>query len=126
MVERFNRTLEAMLSKYVERNQRDWDVHLTKIMMGYRPSVHESTVFSPDHLMFGHEIRLPADIVFGYTPHEPADTLEYVQDLCQSLQEGHKLACAQQKKAQKKYYDCDKKRADQKVTVSVEGPLCGY
>ncbi|CAG2228923.1 unnamed protein product [Mytilus edulis] len=49
-VERFNRTLLSMLSKYVKENQRDWDVHLQKVMMGYRTSEHESTKFS--RLMF--------------------------------------------------------------------------
>ena len=31
IIERFNRTLEAMLSKYVEKYQRDWDIHLPKV-----------------------------------------------------------------------------------------------
>ena len=65
MVERFNRTLEAMLSKYVSDNQRDWDVHLPLVMMAYRSSVHEATTFTPYFMMFGREICLPIDIMFG-------------------------------------------------------------
>lgn len=35
MVERFNRTLEDQLSKYVEDHQRDWDKHVPFMMMVY-------------------------------------------------------------------------------------------
>ena len=47
MVDRFNRTLEAMLSKFVDENQKDWDLYLPLVMMAYRSSEHESTGFSP-------------------------------------------------------------------------------
>ncbi|CAG2220647.1 unnamed protein product [Mytilus edulis] len=63
-VERFNRTLLSMLSKYVKENQRDWDVHLQKVMMGYRTSEHESTKFSPAYVLFGRELRLPLDVQY--------------------------------------------------------------
>ena len=33
MVERFNRTLETMLSAYVSDHQRDWDSHLPYVRM---------------------------------------------------------------------------------------------
>ena len=41
MVERFNRTLEEMLAKYVGKNHKDWDDHLQLVMLAYRSSVHE-------------------------------------------------------------------------------------
>ena len=43
MVERFNRTLEAQLAKFVSEHQRDWDHHLQLLMMAYRTSVHDTT-----------------------------------------------------------------------------------
>jgi len=43
MVERFNRTLEAMLSKFVSENHKDWDKCLPLLMMAYHSSVLEST-----------------------------------------------------------------------------------
>ena len=42
-VERFNRTLEAMLSKVVADNQKDWDEHLQTLLFAYRTAVHDST-----------------------------------------------------------------------------------
>ena len=52
-VERFNRTLEAMLAKVVQINQRDWDVHLPKVLFAYCTAVHKATLFTPYHLVFG-------------------------------------------------------------------------
>ena len=46
MVERFNRTLEAMLAKFVDDDQRDWDPYLPLLVMAYLSSVHETTGFS--------------------------------------------------------------------------------
>ena len=41
-VERFNRTVEAMLAKMVKESQRDWDRHLQKALFAYRTSLHET------------------------------------------------------------------------------------
>ena len=43
MVERFNRTLEAQLSMFVEDHQRDWDQLVPLMLMTYRTAVHETT-----------------------------------------------------------------------------------
>ena len=48
MVEHFNRTLEVMLSKFVDKNQKDWYLYLPLLMMAYQSSVHKSTGFSPN------------------------------------------------------------------------------
>ena len=41
-VERFNRTVEAMLAKMVGEHHSDWDKHLQKALFAYRTSLHES------------------------------------------------------------------------------------
>ena len=64
-VERFNRTLEAMLAKNVKDNQRDWDQWLQKVLFAYRTSLHETTGFTPFHLVFGRTPNLPVDIMLG-------------------------------------------------------------
>jgi len=71
MLERFHRTLNSMLGKVVEQNHRDWHEHLAPVMSAYRATVHESTGFTPNRLMFGREITLPVDIVYGL-PNEAA------------------------------------------------------
>lgn len=55
IIERMNRILQDVLVKYVSHHQRDWDEHLPLVMMAYRSSV----------LLFGHEVRLPVDVMFG-------------------------------------------------------------
>ena len=64
MVERFNGTLETMLSAYVQENHRDWDKHLPYVMMAYRASEHETTGFSPNMLMLGRETSTPLDLIY--------------------------------------------------------------
>ncbi|CAC5397200.1 unnamed protein product [Mytilus coruscus] len=42
LVERLNRTIEDMISKFVSKHQKDWDQYLPYLMMAYRSSVHET------------------------------------------------------------------------------------
>ena len=44
LVERFNRTLTNMLSKRVDRDGTDWDLHLPYTLFAYRASIQESRV----------------------------------------------------------------------------------
>jgi len=89
-VERFNRTLEAMLSKVVNENQRDWDSHLPKVLFAYRTSIHESTGFTPFLVNYGRSAMLPVDVMLGRasTSLEGGKGLpEYVEQVGQSLKQ---------------------------------------
>ena len=63
MVERMNRTIQNVLSKYVQENQKDWDLHLDFIVMAYNSCEHESTGCPPCKIMYGENIVLPVDIL---------------------------------------------------------------
>ena len=65
MVERFNRTLLNILSISVQENETDCDLHLPAVMLAYRTSVHATTGETPFLLMFGREVSLPIDIMYG-------------------------------------------------------------
>ncbi|KAL5503369.1 hypothetical protein EMCRGX_G010306 [Ephydatia muelleri] len=85
-VERFNRTLEAMLSKVVADNQKDWDEHLQTVLFAYRTAVHDSTGFTPFSVMFGRSPTLPVDVMLGRTQQEQCTQLpQYVRKLQQSV-----------------------------------------
>ena len=89
-VERFNRTLEAILSKVVSENQKDWDSHIPKALFAYRTAFHESSGHSPFHVIFGRSPLLPIDIVIGRPQCEESEGGEvsvpqYVQALGRSL-----------------------------------------
>ncbi len=105
MVERFNRTLRAMLTKHVSGDQRDWDVKLPLVMLAYRSSEHESTGMSPSMMMFGREVELPVDLLFGKPPEtdENNDNVaRYVDGLKSKIGHVHELARVKMAKANEK------------------------
>ena len=90
MVERFNRTLEAMLSKYVS-------------------SVHEATTFTPYFMMFGREICLPIHIMFGtQVDQEPLTHGSYAATLRAETENAYHIVRTRMQRVQKRtkdYYD---------------------
>ena len=59
--ERFNQTLQTMLTKYVQDKKESWDEYIDTCVFAYNTSQHESTTFTPFELMFGHLAYLPVD-----------------------------------------------------------------
>lgn len=53
-----------MLSAYVNDHHTDCDSHLPYVMMAYRASQHETTVFMPNQLMHGRETTTILDIMY--------------------------------------------------------------
>lgn len=47
MIERMNRRINDMLSKYIKTHKKDWDQCPDFIMMAYNSTPHESTGISP-------------------------------------------------------------------------------
>ena len=96
-VERMNRTLIDMLSKYVGQNQRSWDEHIPLYaLLAYRLSMHESTALSPAMMTYGRELDLPADLIYGsldVASSQACEPLTYVAKLCDRMEKIHKLAC---------------------------------
>ena len=72
MLERYHRTLNSMLGKIVEENQKDWDTKVQFVMAAYRASVHEATGYTPNSLTLGRETRASLNIVLG-PPKEETD-----------------------------------------------------
>ena len=114
LVERFNRTLEDILSKYINKNQKDWDEQLPFALMAYRSSVQETTKFSPSLLMLGREVELPIDIIYGTHPQHSEfsvknkATNDYVDKLQNQMWKVHEKAKSNILKAsgnQKRQYD---------------------
>ena len=67
MVERHNRTLEAMLSIWTNRLQDDWDQHLSLLAIAYRSAPHSTTGETPYVLNLGGEVTLPVDLLYEHT-----------------------------------------------------------
>ena len=87
-VERFNRTVEAMLAKVVQANQRDWDAHSPEVLFAHRTAIHKSTHFTPYHLKLGCFPMLPVDVMLGQHPTALVEEGEVVK-LPQFVEETH-------------------------------------
>jgi len=111
MLERFHRTLNAMLGKVVADNQRDWHERLPTVMAAYRVTVHESTGYTPNRLIFGKEIRLLVDLSFGLPPDatsEDRSVNEYVDRVADCMYEDFKtvrVRLGDSAKVRKRRYD---------------------
>ena len=98
--ERFNHTIQAMLSTALTDHVFDWDEVIPFLLMAYRASRHESTGFSPNKMLFGTEIRLPLD---AYAPESPDNqefnAPEYVDHVREMLRNSHDIARGHLEKA---------------------------
>ncbi|MCG8033357.1 MAG: DDE-type integrase/transposase/recombinase, partial [Candidatus Thiodiazotropha taylori] len=93
VTERLNRTLASMLTMFCVKDQKDWDRYLPQVMMAYRSSVHASTKYSPNQMVYGKQILLPMAAVVGQPKEEnPIPMEDYVQNLQEKLTQIHTLA----------------------------------
>ena len=85
VVERQNRTIRKILRSLIE-DIKTWDEHLPFALMAYNASIHESTICSPNLLLFGNKNRLPVDLMYAgcspenETPGCPCEYLEWLRE----------------------------------------------
>ena len=79
-VERFHRTMNAILAKTIDDHHRDWDSQLPFAMVAYRETRREGTGYSPNFLVLGREVHMPLDLMYG-TPDEGYEDYDaFVED----------------------------------------------
>jgi len=108
LVERFNRTLLAMLSTALGEHPWEWEDHIRQLCYAYNTSVHPGTGHSPFFLMFGRHPRLPVDLAFGLPHSEATSHSGYAQALQHTVQEAYKHVredLGHHLKRQKELYD---------------------
>ena len=108
IVERFNRTLLGMLATTVDSYPSSWEQNIRRVCLAYNSSVHASTGFSPFFLMFGRQVKLPVDLMYGTTQGKESAVMEYVKNLKDGLLEAYALVrdrCETEHKRQKSIYD---------------------
>jgi len=91
LVERFHRSLNAMLGKVVHMHQTDWPDHLPFVLNAYNTTVHSATGFSPHFLMFGREQRAPVDVSLGNPRRDQKTVSEYAELLLDRMKRAHDL-----------------------------------
>lgn len=62
LTERFNRTIQELLSKFVNPQQTNWDELLPATVFAYNRSIHSSTGYTP------------FEMIHGYIPKDPIET----------------------------------------------------
>ena len=109
LVERYNRTLTARLSKTVEKTGQDWDERLPYDLFAYRASEQQSTLESPFFLLYGRDPRLPTPALFcPVKAKKMQDLKEYGTELQAKMGDAWELARRNVTKAQRKqkeFYD---------------------
>ena len=75
-----------------KQEQSNWSQQLPYVMLAYRSSVHESTGYTPQFLVFGQELCLPLDCMYP-SPQEKAttDIHEFVHSKQQAFQRAFEL-----------------------------------
>jgi transposase InsO family protein len=97
MVERGNRDLgDALRSLLIGADEQDWDLLLPQIMRTIRASPHHATGETPNYLMFGREVKLPDQLVYGSTVDRPLTREAYAIQLQQRMQKAHETLREQQ------------------------------
>jgi transposase InsO family protein len=92
LVERFNRTFAAMLSKFVNSKHTDWDRFVPYVTFSYNTTTHKAMGVSPFRMLYGREARLPVDAMLQPGGgDESVDTGTYVTELERGLRTVHNL-----------------------------------
>ncbi|XP_046685022.1 uncharacterized protein K02A2.6-like [Homalodisca vitripennis] len=93
MVERYIKTLVGHLRKVVSTSQRDWDKKVPVFLLAYRSSSHEKQLVLPQQeLVFGRELRLPSDLMFGLPPDKERPATDFASELVDQLHDTHEFA----------------------------------
>ncbi len=107
-VERFHRSLNALVAKAVQNHHTDWEQHIPRILCAYNSSQHDSTGYSPVFLMFGREFRSPVDILDPTDdPQETTydDFVEFQRDKMRLAYEFVRQELGKSVERNKRYYD---------------------
>ena len=120
-VERYNRTILAMLRNYVNEHQDDWDEYVTALTYAYNTSVHRSTGTTPFDLVLSHP---PARFTLHYDIGEPRydpNSKKSREDYIRRLEIAILKARDRLKKTQLSY----KQDFDKRIRVSNRNILAG-
>ena len=80
-----------MLRMAAVDDKTNWDLRIPCLMLAYRTSINEFTKYTPFSLMFGWEVQLPIDVMYGLpagTEH-PANVPLFVKELRKWMSEAY-------------------------------------
>lgn len=119
-LERFHASVKSLLRAYCVELNRDWEEGLPWLLLAARSVVQESTGFSPNQLVFAHQVRCPLDVLKGDAEisNSPDNVVDYVHGFRRKLFLAWTMASDNLTEAQKQM----KKRFDKKSKLRVFSP----
>eukprot|EP00731_Ephydatia_muelleri_P005167 Em0002g1343a len=108
LVERFNRTLLDMLATTLKEQPTDWEDHLRKVCLAYNSSIQSTTGYTPFFLMFGRNVCLPVDLMYGTGKPDVVTYGEYATRLKKSIEAAYlrvRENVSKKHECQKQFYD---------------------
>lgn len=104
IVERWHRTLGTYMKAYIEKEPDTWHTTISYALFAYNNCVHTSTGYTPNELVFGHNIKLPTTIkskpVYNYENYR-----DELRERLAGTQKFAKESIMKQKNANKQQYD---------------------
>ena len=97
-----------MIRAYLTGEQNEWDLNLGCLAAAYRATPNESSKMTPNLLMLGKEVRLPAEIAFGSTAMSGESVSsygEYVEKLKTNMQRANEFCRKYLKESAKRQTD---------------------
>ncbi|EFP06104.1 hypothetical protein CRE_05815 [Caenorhabditis remanei] len=119
-VERAHRTIEEVLSSFVNSTQTDWDQKLPFVMFAINSAPHAITKCSPHQALFGHELPTPEDVNLGIPLPSYLDVEDFQSQLrahLKDLHEGIKEKLKIHQKKAEEQYDRTHRIAERKIEI---------
>lgn len=108
LVEQLNRTLLNMLATAVDNEPSNWDSHVRRLCIAYNSSIHLTTGYTPFYLMFGRQVRMLVDLMYGTPNPDLTTTSGYAAELKKNLENAYQQVRGRMKhklKQVKELYD---------------------
>jgi len=90
-IERWHRSLNAMMAKVVDHKQKKWMEFLPFITAAYNATIHDTTGFSPNFLFFGRELPSFLDVALGLPTEDSLSVNDYAQYVRDRMTEANSL-----------------------------------
>ena len=91
-VERHNRVIADVISKYCADNPRTWDKLLPYLSFIYNTTIHRTTQATPYSLVYGQECQYPIDLFYPKPNDEELTRDSFAEDLSRLFREAHASA----------------------------------
>ena len=75
----YNRVILQMIHCFVGKHTKEWDRYLPLLVRATHAMEHKETGFTPNQLMLGREVMMPADLLMGLAGQNLYDPAEWVK-----------------------------------------------